>query len=73
MSIYKDTLRRDIFNKSNQVFKNFNPYKTQISKNIKEIQQEFGDFYIPKIITINNGIDYILQYCKVRLSAFGFH
>ena len=58
MSIYKDTLRRDIFNKSNQVFKNFNPYKIEISKNIKEIQQEFGDFYIPKIITINNGIDY---------------
>ena len=58
MSIYKDTLRRDIFNKSNQVFKNFNPYKIEISKNIKEIQHEFGDFYIPKIITINNGIDY---------------
>ena len=58
MSIYKDTLRRDIFNKSNQVFKNFNPYKIEISKNIKEIQYEFGGFYIPKIITINNGIDY---------------
>ena len=58
MSIYKDTLRRDIFNKSNQVFKSFNPYKIEISKNIKEIKQEFGDFNIPKIITINNGIDY---------------
>ena len=56
--IYNDTLRRDIFNRSDQVFKNFNPYKIEISKNIKEIQYEFGGFYIPKIITINNGIDY---------------
>ena len=32
MSIYKDTLRRDIFNKSNQVFKNFNPYKKDTSQ-----------------------------------------
>ena len=58
MVIYNDTLRRDIFNRSDQVFKNFNPYKIEISKNIKEIQYEFGGFYIPKIITINNGIDY---------------
>ena len=46
--IYNDTLRRDIFNRSDQVFKNFNPYKIEISKNIKEIQYEFGGFYIPK-------------------------
>ena len=58
MSIYNDTLRRDIFKKSEQVFKNFNPYKIEISKNIKQIQDEFGGFNIPKIITINNGIDY---------------
>ena len=58
MNIYNDTLRRDIFKRSDQVFKNFNPYKIEISKNIKEIQYEFGGFYIPKIITINNGIDY---------------
>ena len=58
MNIYNDTLRRDIFKRSDQVFKNFNPYKMEISKNIKQIQDEFGGFYIPKIITINNGIDY---------------
>ena len=58
MNIYNDTLRRDIFKRSDQVFKNFNPYKIEISKNIKQIQDEFGGFYIPKIITINNGIDY---------------
>ena len=58
LNIYNDTLRRDIFKKSDQVFKNFNQYKIEISKNIKKIQDEFGDFYIPKIITINNGIDY---------------
>ena len=58
LNIYNDTLRRDIFKKSDQVFKNFNQYKIEISKNIKQIQDEFGDFYIPKIITINNGIDY---------------
>ena len=64
MGIYNDTLRRDIFNRSDQVFKNFNPYKIEISKNIKEIQYEFGGFYIPKIITINNGIDYNYKIVK---------
>lgn len=58
MSIYNDTLRRDIFDKSDKIFKNFNPFKTEISKNIKKIQAEFGSFDVPKIITINNGIDY---------------
>ena len=58
LSIYNDTLRRDIFNKSNQIFKNFNPYKIKIKKNIKQIQAELGSFNIPNIITINNGIDY---------------
>jgi len=57
-NIYNDTLRRDVFKRSDQVFKNFNPYKIEISKNIKQIQNEFGGFDIPKIITINNGIDY---------------
>mgnify|MGYP001187091893 FL=1 len=58
MSIYNDTLRRDIFNKSDQVFKNFNPYKIEISKSINQIQAELGSFNTPKIITVNNGIDY---------------
>ena len=58
MSIYNDTLRRDIFNKSDQVFKNFNPYKIEISKSINQIQAQLGSFNTPKIITVNNGIDY---------------
>ena len=70
MSIYNDTLRRDIFKKSEQVFKNFNPYKIEISKNIKQIQSNFGSFNIPKIITINNGIDY--NYNIVRSDSLLF-
>ena len=38
MSIYKDTLRRDIFNKSDQVFQNFNPYT---EKMISELNGSF--------------------------------
>ena len=70
MSIYNDTFRRDVFKKSEEVFKNFNPYKIEISKNIKQIQRKFGSFNIPKIITINNGIDY--NYNIVRSDSLLF-
>ena len=56
--IYNDTLRRDIFNMSNQAFKDFDAYIIEISKTIKKLENEFGSFHIPKIITVNNGIDY---------------
>ncbi len=56
--IYNDSLRRNIFNMSNHAFKEFDSYKIEIAKTIKKIENEFGSFNIPKIITVNNGIDY---------------
>ena len=58
MNIKKDSVRNNIFNKTEIVFNDIKLIETAVKKIFTKTKYNFPDFIPPKIITLNNGIDY---------------
>ncbi len=57
-AIKTDSTRNEIFKKTDSVFKNFESIENDIKKIFSNTKNYFPDFKSPKLITLNNGIDY---------------
>ena len=57
-AIKTDSTRKEIFNKTDSVFKNFKSVENGIKKIFTNTKNFFPSFKSPKLITLNNGIDY---------------
>ena len=53
-----DSTRKEIFNKTDSVFKNFKSVEKGVKKIFTNTKNFFPNFKSPKLITLNNGIDY---------------
>ena len=58
IAIKKDSTRKKIFKKSLDVFKDIESIESEIERIFNKTKFYFSDFIPPKIISINNGIDY---------------
>ena len=58
MAIKSDTIRQDIYKRTITVFNDFKTIENEITKIFKQTKSYFPKFIPPKLITINNGIDY---------------
>jgi len=57
-AIKTDSTRKEIFNKTDSVFKNFKSVENGVKKIFTNTKNFFPNFKSPKLITLNNGIDY---------------
>ena len=57
-AIKTDSTRKEIFNKTDSVFKNFKSVENVVKKIFTNTKNFFPNFKSPKLITLNNGIDY---------------
>ena len=58
IAIKNDSTRIDIFKKTKDVFDSISTLESEIEKIYQNTKLNFPDFVPPKIITLNNGIDY---------------
>mgnify|MGYP001159740835 CR=1 FL=1 len=58
IAIKKDSTRKKIFKKSLDVFKDIESIESEIERIFNKTKFYFSEFIPPKIISINNGIDY---------------
>ena len=57
-AIKTDSTRKEIFSKTDSVFKNFESVENGVKKIFTNTKKFFPNFKLPKLITLNNGIDY---------------
>ena len=58
VAIKTDSTRLNIFKKTQEVFSNVKPIENEIERIFSKTKAYFPDFSKPKLITLNNGIDY---------------
>ena len=57
-AIKTDSIRNEIYKNTEFIFKNIKPIENEIEKIFLKTKKYFPNFTHPKLITINNGIDY---------------
>ena len=58
VAIKSDTIRNDIYKRTITIFNDFKTIENEITKIFKQTKSYFPKFIPPKLITLNNGIDY---------------